>query len=193
MQEPTSADQELINRIRQGDRQALELVYKANRTLIRRYVLQNQGTAQDAQDMYQEVILAFYQNVMTGKLAQLSGKLSTYLFKIAQNQWRNRLRDQQRMATADSIDDTLLAQDEGNTVREDAYLNHLISRLGDRCRQILLSFYFDRLSMEAVARQVGLADGESARKRKYDCLDQLKKLAHRYKETDYDPDQPTQR
>ncbi|GAA4418091.1 hypothetical protein GCM10023187_51120 [Nibrella viscosa] len=37
--------QELISRIRRGDQKAFEIVYKMNRPVILRYVLQNHGTA----------------------------------------------------------------------------------------------------------------------------------------------------
>lgn len=186
MYKTSATDQELINRIRQGDRQALEVVYKSNRQPIQRYVLHNHGTLQDAQDLYQEVILALHRNIVEGKLDTLTSKLSTYLFQIAQNKWRNQLRIQKNMHSIDPIGDESFNEDERNTIQEDAFLQRLIGRLDERCRQILLLFYFDQLSMQEVAQQVGLSDGESAKKRKYDCLIKLKKLADRYKETDYD-------
>ncbi|GAA4418143.1 hypothetical protein GCM10023187_51260 [Nibrella viscosa] len=190
MQETSAADQALLDRIRQGDEKAFEMVYKMNRPAILRYVLQNHGTAQDAKDLYQNVMVAFHGNVADGKLVSLSGKLSTYLFKLAQNQWRNHLRGQKREMLVDYIADNDLppGEPETDTLREDKFLQRLIDRLDERCQRILQLFYYERLSMQEVAQRVGLTDGESAKKRKYDCLNKLKKLADRYNTDEYEPE-----
>lgn len=187
MSHPHTTDQELLNRIRHGDELALEGVYKAYRPVIQRYVLRHQGTVQDAQDLYQEVMLAFYQNVTEGRLETLTSRLSTYLVQVAQNQWRNRLRSRKRKPPTDSLGDTDPPDQPTNTAYEDAFLQAVIRRLDERCRQLLLLFYFDRLPMQTVAQRLSLTDGEAARKRKFDCLSKLKKLAQHHSEPDYDP------
>ena len=176
-------DPELIDRIGQGDQTALEEVYKIHRQRIQQYVIRNSGNLQDAQDLYQEVILAFYRNVTAGRLTKLSGKLSTYLYKLAKNQWCDRLRlhepFQELLSTADYPAEVV-----PDAANQDAFLRRMLDQLDERCRRILLLYYFERLSMRDVAEQVGLPNGESAKKRKCDCLQKLRKLAERYRETD---------
>lgn len=177
------SDQELLARIGQGDQAALEMIYKAHRPVIFQYVVRHGGTWQDAQDIYQDVILAFHANVAAGRLTHLTGKLSTYLYRLAANQWHTRLRTAPRWVSSEALDDR---SDESvpNEAAEDALLHQLIGRLDDRCRCILQLYYFDRLPMREVAHRVGLADGESARKRKCDCLGKLRKLAEQHPELD---------
>ncbi|MCY7351603.1 MAG: RNA polymerase sigma factor [Cytophagaceae bacterium] len=176
-------DLELINRIGKGDQTALEEVYKIHRQRIQQYVIRNSGTLQDAQDLYQEVILAFYRNVTAGRLTKLSGKLSTYLYKLAKNQWCDQLRLHEPLQELSNTTD-YPTEEFSNEARQDAFLRRMIDQLDERCRRILLLYYFERLSMRDVAEQVGLPNGESAKKRKCDCLQKLKKLAERHREVE---------
>jgi RNA polymerase sigma factor (sigma-70 family) len=172
-------EQDALIRIGQGDRRALERVYQVHRAGIFHYVLRHGGTWQDAQDIYQDVMLAFHANVMTGRLSTLTGKLSTYLYRLAANQWHTHLRTTRRWVGAEVL--TEQAEDvQSDAPTQDAWLQRLIACLDERCQRILYLFYFERLSMRDVARQAGLLDADSAKKRKCDCLAKLRRLAEQH-------------
>ena len=172
-------DQNLIDLVRQGDRLTLRYIYKKYQRLVHRYVISHNGNLQDAQDIYQEVMLAFYMNALAGKLSYLHGKLSTYLHKIAQNCWHSRLRIHEPIKGALNLTDYPIEQST-NIAGEDALLEQLINALDERCRLILKLYYFNELSMKEVAAWVGLSGAESARKHKCNCLAKLRTLASEY-------------
>lgn len=174
-------DQTVIDRILQGDQLTLKQVYKKHRQSLIRYVMAHNGSLQDAQDVYQEVILAFYVNVVSGKLTQLHGKLHTYLYKLTQNVWHSRLRIHEPLVGALELTDYQI-EPSPDVAREDAYLQYLMGLLNERCRQILQLYYFDRMPMQQVADRIGLSSAESARKRKCDCLIKLRELAERHRQ-----------
>jgi RNA polymerase sigma factor (sigma-70 family) len=179
--EPPPSDQVLIERIGQGDVPALEWVYQTQRGRVVNYVLRHGGTPEDAQDVYQEVMLALYANVVAGRLTHLVGKLSTYLYRLAENQWLSRVRVRNRLIFQPL--DVDFPQDEATDgTWQDAFLSRLLTQIDSRCRRILSLYYFERLSMREVAKRVDLPDGESARKRKCDCLAKLRKLVNGYRQ-----------
>ena len=151
-------------------------IYKKYRLFIQHYILLNRGNIQDAQDVYQDVMVAFFTNVTSGKLTCLQGKLSTYLYKLAQNLWHSRLRTHEPLRSASALADYPL-EPTTDIASEDALLENLMSALDERCRLILRLYYFDGLPMSDVASRVGLRSAESARKRKCDCLSKLRELA----------------
>ncbi|MBO0952627.1 RNA polymerase sigma factor [Fibrella forsythiae] len=173
---PVYTDQRLIDFMLEGDPVVMIWIYKKYRLFIQHYILLNGGNRQDAQDVYQDVMLALLTNVTSGKLTCLQGKLSTYLYKLTQNLWRSRLRRHEPLRGASTLAD-YASEPSTDTASEDVLLERLMSILDERCRLILRLYYFDKLPMSTVAIRVGLNSAESARKRKCDCLSRLRELA----------------
>ncbi|GAA4399638.1 hypothetical protein GCM10023187_11820 [Nibrella viscosa] len=178
----TEQDNELIERVRRGDRKAWEMIYKTNRWLQKNSIRQY-GTEADAEDIYQNAMLALYENIISGRLQKLDGRLSTYLYGIVRNQAGQLLRSFR--PKSHELPEHVQEEVPVNIAREDAFLQRQIDRLDDRCRQILLLFYFEKQSAEDIGPQVGIPV-DSVRKRKYECLTKLKDLARRYRNTEYD-------
>jgi hypothetical protein len=75
-------DRRIIDRIREGDREVLIELYKANEGMIANHVFQHSGNDDDVKDLMQDTLVAIWQNVRKPHF-ELSAKLSTYLFAIA--------------------------------------------------------------------------------------------------------------
>lgn len=181
-------DQNVISLIMQGNQLILKQVYKKHQQFLLRYVIAHGGSLQDAEDVYQEVMLAFYGNVISGKLTQLRGKLHTYLYKLTENMWHSRLRIREPLANASDLTDYPI-EPTLDTASEDALLQQIMNQLDERCRQILHLYYFDGLPMQQVAERVGLNSVESARKRKCDCLIKLRGLAEQLRHVNTNTEQ----
>ncbi|MFM7765815.1 MAG: RNA polymerase sigma factor, partial [Sphingomonadales bacterium] len=91
-----SKDHELLDRIRSGDRSALVNIYKSQYSMIRSYVIKNQGREEDAEDLLQDALIVLWQKVQQGNFV-LSSKLSTYMMAICKNLWLKRLGKLQKM------------------------------------------------------------------------------------------------
>ena len=83
-------DSDILDRIKRGDEAALEYLYKKYYRMMTKIVLSNNGSEEEAKDVYQEALLAFWQKAASGKLV-LTSKISTYLYSICLNQWRKEL------------------------------------------------------------------------------------------------------
>ena len=178
-------DQNAIDLIARGDQLILEQVYRKHRQALLRCVMAHNGSLQDAQDVYQEVMIALYANVVSGKLTTLHGKLHTYLHKLTQNVWHNRLRIHEPLVGASDLTDYPI-ESSPDTAREDALLHQLMNQLNPRCHQILSLYYFDGMPMQQIADRIGLSSAESARKRKCDCLSKLRELAEQHRQSTID-------
>ncbi|MDX2304647.1 MAG: hypothetical protein NW226_17695 [Microscillaceae bacterium] len=78
-------EQLLIDRIRAGDIKALGNVYEACKVYFMKYVTSRYPLLKEREmleDIYHEVILIFYQNVVSEKLVRLESRLSTYIVSV---------------------------------------------------------------------------------------------------------------
>jgi len=169
-------DQELLDRIQSGDRDALVSIYKSNHSMIRSYVIKNQGREEDAEDLLQDALIVLWQKVQQGNF-ELSSKLSTYLMAICKNLWLKRLGKMQRMEGEDKILPHLhVCADNFSEVSDFKHLQKAMDEIGDTCKQLLLLFYFDGNDMEQIARKMQFANADTAKAKKYQCFKKLENL-----------------
>ena len=90
-----TTDDALIAAIRSGDERALAHLYRLHWPMVSHFVLQNSGSEDDAQDIYQEGVMVFYEKVRDGSL-ELSCQIKTYLYAVCRRLWLKRLTGKSR-------------------------------------------------------------------------------------------------
>ena len=160
---------EIFDRICKGDEGALEELYKQHYRMMTRMILSNSGTEDEAKDVYQDALIVFWQKARSGKLV-LTSKMSTYIYSICKNLWRKELDRKKRLAH-EQKDSPVFMDDESE---ERAKIIHqCINQLGDTCKKVLMYYYFDRMSMQEIADQLGFANTNTAKTKKYKCKQKL--------------------
>lgn len=172
----TSKDQKLLERLQSGDRDALVALYKNHHSMIRAYVLKNQGRQEDAEDLLQDALIVLWQKVQQGNFV-LSSKLSTYIMAICKNLWMKRLGKQQRMEGEDKILPHLyVVADNFSEFTDFKHLQKAMDEIGETCKQLLLLFYFDGNDMNQIASKMQFANADTAKAKKYQCFKKLETL-----------------
>lgn len=85
------ADQQIIIALRAGDFSALDRVYREHASTIKSWILKNNGSSDDAKDVFQEAIIALHQKANDPAFV-LTCPLGALLFRICRNKWFNQLR-----------------------------------------------------------------------------------------------------
>ncbi len=157
-----------------------EQLYEESLGPIKHLILKNSGSEEAAKDIFQDAII-----VLNNKLKQpdftLTSSIKTYLYSVARFLWMNQLKKNKREAPL--LDDyqfipieakalVTLEQDEKSEA-----LQGIINQLGKDCKVVLNAYYFERLRMKEIAKQMKLANEQVARNKKSKCLAQLRKLA----------------
>ena len=87
----------VIESIRNGDNnKALEYLYKDPLRKIRKFILTNSGTLDDADDVFQDAIVVLFHYVKTGKYKE-EYDLDGFLFRVAKNAWIDLARKRQKI------------------------------------------------------------------------------------------------
>lgn len=173
------SDQQVVSAIRNGNDKALTYLYERNLRMIRKFVLENNGTEPDAGELLQEALVIFWENVRSGKFT-LQSKISTYLFSVARNKWLQELGRKKRFSVID--EQHMNRSDEEN--QEDRLVKQelieivktFMEQLSPLCRKILLLFYYEDRSMTEISKMLGLANENVAKSKKYQCKKELEQL-----------------
>lgn len=173
------SEEELLDKLRDGNNRAFEEAYKLVFPLIFNLVNTNSGTKRDAQDLMQDTFFALVKNLRKPDF-KLSCKLSTYMYSIARNLWLTKLRKNGKMIL--NIDDDeqhyILVDDdeiEKKEVQEKQYqqMAEVLKNMGEKCRQIITEFYYKKTSLEKIALLLGITPA-SAKVTKHRCMNTFK-------------------
>ena len=158
-----------------GDRALLKQMYAALFPFIRRIVLDHVGTEEDARDVFQDAVIVLYEMAQKPDF-QLTSKFSTLFYGICRNIWmtRRQKKSNQELTIPEDAkyipDDSL--QIDYLQVERGKLFYKALRRLGEDCQK-LLQLFFEKRSMEEIARTMGFASEGYARVRKAQCKDRL--------------------
>ena len=177
-------DAALFAAIKGGRYELIDQLYLQHRAAFITYAQrQLYATEEDATDCFQDAVIAFYKNVVSGRLTELSCSIRTYLFSIGKRLVYRRNQKRQReqptdheagVSPADELDWSLIDRFENDHQR--AVLQQAMDRLGEPCRQLLTLYYYHHYPIESVMTALGLPSAGATRIKKMRCLKELKKL-----------------
>ena len=165
-------DTVILEQIVKGDENALDYLYKKHYKMMLRLVLNNNGTEDEAKDIYQDALIVFWQKAISGNFV-LTSKISTYLYSICLNLWRKELDKKSRFGESDKEEVTYQDYEKKERIK---IVHDCINQLGDSCRKILTYHYFDGLSMSDIAKKLKFANTDTAKTKKYKCKKKLDAL-----------------
>jgi RNA polymerase sigma factor (sigma-70 family) len=158
---------------------ALKELYKTHYSMILNLIVSNSGTEQEAKDIYQESIIAFYERVQDPEF-RLTCKIKTYLYAVARRLWLKRLAEKKKtVGKVEELETFIGIEEELKTIEEKEQLYEIITssleELGEPCKSLLEDFYMNNLSMDVIAGKFRYTNADNAKNQKYKCLQRLKK------------------
>ncbi len=176
-------DSELIQGILSPARlnEAITRIYQLYFSSLSWYVMNNSGSRQDAEDIFQEVVITFIRLVQEGKFRGESS-IKTFLFSLNRHAWLNELKRRNRAMAREERFESELDRHEADVSyficdRESRKrLDELMRQLGENCRTILQLYYFDDLSLKDILHQLHYESEQAVRNKKYKCMKQLREL-----------------
>lgn len=170
----------VIDRIRSGDDSAIRELYRKTKPSFLAWAQKQFGIGDtESVEIFQMSVVILYDQIATGKLKSLSSSITTYLFAIGKNKAREYLRANDRsMSLKDGIHNYLV-DEETEVYEKEELINKVeaaIHHLGNKCRDILRLFYYQKMSMDDIAGLLNYSSRGTAKNMKYKCLEKLRKL-----------------
>lgn len=176
------SDQDIILGITNGDNRIISRIYKLYYPAIARMIINNNGSDEEAKDIFQESVMVLY-NKVTQKQFELNSKLSTFLYAVSRRLWLKQLTRQSNVANSSDIsdfEDILHVEEDIETHQEKEIkfdqMNMALLELGEPCKTLLQDFYINNLSMKDIQDKFGYTNTDNAKTQKYKCLQRLKKI-----------------
>lgn len=174
-------DQTLLEGLQWLRNDAFEQMYRAYFSLCSSYVCSNSGQESDAQDVFQEALIALVKKAKGGTL-ELSAKLETFLFAIVKRIWLNKLRKSGRFADIDNdlneqekswTEDIDFGPPGGEKEQRLSQLEEKLSIMPSECFEVIYAFYYLDQSHREIADQYGYTEKYS-RNKLYRCMEKLR-------------------
>ncbi len=173
----------LVFKLKRNDNRSFKAVYENYFPMVMKYITQNNGNQEDAEDIFQETLIVLIKKLQDPAF-QLSSKLSSFMFSIAKNMWLYRLRSKKNITTADddleSIPD-MSTEEIGLKKERDVQIGAIsdsLSELKEDCRRLLIDFYYFNKPLIEIASEMNLTE-KFIRVKKYRCMDSYREIVNK--------------
>lgn len=173
-------EQALLRGLAKNDSKAVEQLYKSHFSMIQHFVENNNGSFDDARDIFQEAMIALYEKVKSDSFV-LTCQIKTYLFSICKHLWLKRLQQVGKYSTPLDFEEESISveADLDDFQKKDAafaIMDRALNSLGEPCKGLLEGYYLNKKGMQELAADFGYTNADNAKNQKYKCLMRLKKL-----------------
>lgn len=141
---------------------------------VKKLILSKGGKIEDAEDIFQDALIVLCKKISEQDF-RLEAKLNTYLYSVCRYMWKDELKKREKLSFTNfdsglnNIDESDLHEALENESRH-KLAEKIISGLGERCRDLLKLFYFDSLSIKAIAAKMGYSSENTTKIQKFKCL-----------------------
>ena len=173
-------EKELLERLANNDKKAAETIYKDNYSMVQALIINNNGSLDDARDVFQEAMIVLYERAKSGSF-ELHCQLKTYMYSVARRLWLKRLQQLQKFSgQVDGMAEIVPVEEEiENHEQRNAQFQSMekaMMSLGEPCKSLLEAYYLQKRNMTEIAGSFGYTNADNAKNQKYKCLMRLKKL-----------------
>lgn len=171
---------DLLKGLASSDKKAVETIYKENYNAVQALIINNNGSSDDAKDIFQEAMIVLYEKVRSGTF-ELNCQIKTYIYSVSKRLWLKRLQQLNRYSSPiEGFEATVQVDDEieEHEKRDSEFemMERAINSLGEPCKSLLEAYYIQKQNMQVIASNFGYTNADNAKNQKYKCLMRLKKI-----------------
>ena len=150
-----------------------------------KFVSQRGGSFSDAQDIFQDTLVIFYEKLTSETVSILISE-EVYILGIAKHLWIKKYKGERTTVSLTEMERAIQIPDDYFPTVELAKLLRVVEVAGKKCLEVLRAFYYDKLSMQDVTRKFGYINAHSATVQKFKCIekirDKVKEKSMRYED-----------
>ncbi len=186
------SDKDLIRGIVSSDDQMIRSLYELYFPSVRYLVVRNNGTENDARDVFQNTILVLLQKIRDKRFS-LNCSLKTYIYSVARFLWLKELKKRKKyidhLINEEDFIDVAVDTAEIYERNERLYLyRKVFEKLSDNCKKIL-TLHNEGRSIREITIIMGYNSEQHTKNRCYRCklaLTKMIKATYGYQELNYE-------
>jgi len=173
-----TSDVSLLEQLKTEENTSFKQLYSLYYQSIASYVLQNNGSSEDAEDIFQEAVIVLLQKVRQPDFV-LTSSLKTYLYSIAKNSWLKRLRDNKTVSTLDAdhlhLPGEVFSVELQDAPSREEKVGNWLSAITKHCQGVLKAIFYFQEPIDSLMQKMGWKNKHVAANQQYKCMQQLKK------------------
>ncbi len=174
--------QEILENIRSGTgNKALTHLYENTLPKVRKYVLKNSGSKDEANDIFQDAVIIFFNKVKDDKYDPKM-EIDAFIYTVARNLWIDKARRERRMVNYDHVQQFEYQTDNNNQLTDmidkekTGAMRKVFEMLDEKCQKILNYYIYEKRSMKEISQLMGYSSEDVAKTNHYRCKQYLSKL-----------------
>lgn len=174
-------DKQLLLDIKDSKNDAWRHMYLQYQPMVIGIVTKNSGGLDEGEDLFQEVLIDFRQNIIDDKLRE-DNNIRNYIYTLAKNRWFVLLRKKGIVQAKEIIDDMLIDDTIEMNFDQDALdlteeLKSIIKSITAECKDLMMAKYAVlKKSMEEIATLLGYKDSRAATVKLNKCMTKAREL-----------------
>jgi len=177
-------DHKYIEAFREGNFRLLDELYSKNAPQVKKWILNNSGTIEDAKDIFQETIISIIKKAYDPDYC-LTYPIGGLIFQISKNKWTDELRKKKTTRKVrNDLNQRLNDKEEDFTLYIDKFeqeeqlqkkLDISFEKLSDHCKQ-LLKLFIDGAKTIDIVNSLKMNNVNTVYRRKNACIQRWKEL-----------------
>ena len=179
------SSEEYLQGLINGDSFAISAIYKDIKPIVKNWILQNNGSINDADDIFHNALEALLINY-----SEIKVDFKALLIRISKNKWIDELRKKSKdiqisteLIHQESFEDSLekkFIHNEQENIKYDLF-NTTLSQLSKLCQE-LISLVKKDISADKIVTQLKFANKTTLYRRKFACMEKWKNLTVEHKD-----------
>lgn len=169
-----STDPLFLQQLQQAELPAIKKLYHLAYKNCSEMILLNKGSEKQARSIFQEALLLFIKKIQNPQF-EFNVSPEVYIYSLCRNLWLN----EAKLGFIKEVSNALpFIEIEGfspnNIVpQKQQIINKILNELGAECKQLLVSFYFKKMSIKEISEQLNLSVAY-VKVHKTRCMENLK-------------------
>ena len=174
------SEQQLIQLLKEADKDVLRRLYLENRSAFISFAQKFCSSSEDIVDAFQDAIIVLQEKAFKGDLDDLRCTIKTYLFGIGKYILYEKMRKQKKtvspMKLQEDYDYNTIALDFLDTQpnKMQLQLQRAFATLGKKCKEVLTLFYYRGYTIDEICQSLNYENKNVVKSQKSRCLKQLK-------------------
>lgn len=149
-------------------------LYRSSFPSVAQWIRRMGGDREQAQDIFQDSLLVFYEKTMQGLLKDCENP-PAYVLGIAKKLWLKKYHKNKSTVPLSKLEQSIsIPTDFYYKDKKQARVLRFLEAAGQKCLEILQSFYYHQIPLPEIARQFGFSNTRSATVQKYKCLEKIR-------------------
>ena len=151
----------------------LKDIYEKTFQMVARFISKMGGNFEEAKDIFQDA-LVIYMEVISGNHDKIKTSERAYLLGITKHLWIRKHEASRAFVSMDQFEVSISVPVDFYPTLDNNRILRFLEMAGKKCMDLLRAFYYQKIPVKKLAKDLGYSNEHSASVQKYKCLEKVR-------------------